>query len=207
MSLQRRRNIHNRSCAVFSQQHDAAIAHFDEAIRLDPQFARAYYGRGVAYFHKGLYEKAVASYSEAIRREPQNDGAIFDRGLARWQNGEPKQAANDFTQAIRLNPKNDSAHNVLAWALSTAPQADLRDGKRAVELATRACELTEWKNPFHLSTLAAAYAEVGDFQRALHWHKKAMASPDFPKDKLERTRHRLVLYEQEKPYREVIMKK
>jgi cytochrome c-type biogenesis protein CcmH/NrfG len=153
----------------------------------------------VAYFRKGLYEKAVASYTEAIRLEPQNDGAMFDRGLARWQNSEPKQAAQDFSQAIQVNPKNDNAYNGLAWALSTAPQADLRDGKRAVQLATRARELTDWKNPFHLSTLAAAYAEVGDFQPALHWHKKAMASGDFPTDKLERARQRLKLYEQGKP--------
>jgi tetratricopeptide (TPR) repeat protein len=170
--------------ALAKGDYDAAIRHFDNAIRLAPQFARPYHGRGVAYFRKGLYEKAVASYTEAIRLEPQNDGAMFDRGLARWQNSEPKHAAQDFALAIQVNPMNDNAHNGLAWALSTAPRADLRDRKRAVQLATRACELTEWKNPFHLSTLAAAYADVGDFQRALHWHKEAMASRDFPKDKV-----------------------
>jgi tetratricopeptide (TPR) repeat protein len=199
--------VQKADAALIKGDYDAAIAHYDEAIRLSPRFARPYHGRGVAYFHKRLYKKAIASCTEAIRLEPENDAAIYDRGLARWQNGEPRQAVQDFTQAIRVNPKNDSAYNGLAWALSTATRAELRDGKRAVELATKACKLTDWKSPFHLSALAAAYAEVGDFPRAIEWHKKAMASPDFPKDKLERARQRLKLYEQRKPYREVIEKK
>jgi tetratricopeptide (TPR) repeat protein len=193
--------------ALAKGRYDQAIAHYDEAIRLDPRFARAYHGRGVAYLHKGQYDKAVASLSEAIRLEPRNDVALFDRGLARWHSGEARQAVADFNRAIKANPKNDSAYNGLAWALSTATDEKLRDGKRAVELATKACELTEWKNPFHLSALAAAYAEAGDFKQAVRWHKKAMAAPDFPADKMERARQRLKLYEQGKPYREHLGKK
>jgi tetratricopeptide (TPR) repeat protein len=193
--------------ALVKGDYDKAISHYDQAIRLDPKVARAYHGRGVAYFHKGQYDKAITSYSDAIRLEPKNDSAFFDRGLARWQKGESREALVDFKQAIQLNSKNDSAHNGMAWALSTAPQPEIRDGKKAVEHATKACELTDWKNPFHLSTLAAAYAEAGDFQRAIEWHKKAIASPDFPPDKMERARERLRLYEQGKPYREIREKK
>ena len=193
--------------ALGKGDYDVAIAHYDKAIQLDPKFARPYHGRGVAFFHKGQYDKAIPSYTEAIRLEPQNDVAVFDRGLAYWEKGEPKPALTDFQLAIRLNPKNDSAYNGLAWGMATAPQADLRDGKQAVEFATKACELTEWKNPIHLSALAAAYAEAGNFPRAIEWHKKAMASPDFPPSKLDRARDRLKLYEQGKPYREVKGKK
>jgi tetratricopeptide (TPR) repeat protein len=188
--------------ALAKGDYDAAINQYDKAIQLDPKFARPYHGRGVALFHKGQYDKGIASYTEAIRLEPQNDVAVFDRGLAYWEKGEPKQALTDFQLAIRLNPKNDSAYNGLAWGMATAPQPVLRDGKKAIEFATKACELTEWRNPFHLSTLAAAYAELGNFERAIEWHKKAMASPDFPPSKLDRARERLKLYEQGKPYRE-----
>jgi tetratricopeptide (TPR) repeat protein len=193
--------------ALAKGDYDAAIARFDEAIRISPNFARAYHGRGVAYFHKGQSDKAIASYTEAIRLEPKNDVAIFDRGLAYWEAGEHKRAAADFREAIEVNAKNDSAYNGLAWAMSTSPEVDLRDGKRAVEIATKACELTDWKNPYHLSTLAASYAEAGDFKRAIEWHKKAMASEDFPQAKMDRARERLRLYEQEKPYREAKAKK
>lgn len=186
---------------------DAAIAHYDNAIQLDPKFARPYHGRGVALFHKGQYDKAIASYAEVIRLEPKNDVAVFDRGLAYWEVGESKKALTDFQLAIKLNPKNDSAYNGLAWAMATAPQSDLRDGKQAIEFATRACELTKWKSPFHMSALAAAYAEAGNFERAIEWHKRAVASPDFPKSKMDRARERLKLYEEGKPYREVKEKK
>jgi tetratricopeptide (TPR) repeat protein len=182
--------------------YDSAIAHLDEAIRLDPRSARAYHGRGVAFFHKKEYDRAIASLTEAIGLEPENDGAFFDRGLARWHAGQAREAVADFTQATELNPRNDDAWGGLAWALATAPDTGLRDGKRAVDLAKKACELTAWKNPLHLSSLAAAHAECGDFTEALRWHRKAMESPDFPADKKDRAKQRLALYEQGKPHRE-----
>jgi len=129
--------------------------------------------------------------------------AVFDRGLAYWEIGRHQQARADFQQAISINPKNDAAYNGLAWAMSTSPQAEVRDGKTALEMATRACELTDWNNPYHLSTLAAAYAETGQFQRAIEFHRKAMALPDFPAAKMDRARQRLELYEDGMPYREV----
>src|SRR5262249_19208480 len=63
----------------------------------------------------------------------------------------------------------------LAWLWATGPDG-VRDGKRAVEAATRACELTDWKENEFLDTLAAAYAEVGDFDKAVEYQKKAVSS-------------------------------
>ena len=65
--------------------------------------------------------------------------------------------------------------NNLAWILSTCADASLRDGKRAVELATHACELTGRKNAWLLDTLAAAFAETGDFKAAVETQREAMA--------------------------------
>jgi tetratricopeptide (TPR) repeat protein len=189
--------------ALAQGDFDVAIAHYDKCVQFDPKFARPYHGRGVAFFHSGQYDKAILSYTEAFRLEPQNDVAVFNRGLAHWEKGDAQKALDDFQLAIEIRPKNDWAYNGLSWVMATAPQIELRNGKQAVKFATKACELTEWKNPFHLSALAAAYAEVGDFSRAIEWHKKAVASPDFPPAKLDRARERLKLYEQGKPYREV----
>ncbi len=67
------------------------------------------------------------------------------------------------------------ALNNLAWALAACPNAQLRNGAEAVELATRACELTGYQNPTPLATLAAAYAETGQFREAVSLAEQAQA--------------------------------
>jgi len=86
---------------------------------------------------------------------------------------------------------------------ATFPDAEFRDGAKAVENATKACELTTWKNAWFVNTLAAAYAEAGDFNSAVKWQKKAIDLLDkascsgYPVD----FEARLKLYQSGKPYR------
>jgi protein O-mannosyl-transferase len=62
----------------------------------------------------------------------------------------------------------------LAWLLATYPDSRSRDGTEAVRLAERACVLTERPVPALLDTLAAAYAEAGDFPRAISTAEEAL---------------------------------
>src|SRR5262249_24271870 len=102
---------------------------------------------------------------------------------------------------IRLNPKMAEPNNSLAQILATGPHG-VRDGKRAVDHATLACELTEWKNAVFLDTLAAACAETGDFDKAIEHQKKALSFPAFEKRYGPEPRKRLDLYEKKKPSRD-----
>ena len=88
-----------------------------------------------------------------------------------------------------------------AWLWATCPAAKYRDGKRAVASATRACELRGWKDPYGLDTLAAAYAEAGDFAKAVVYQR--VANDLYQGEQARRKgEERLALYKEGKPYRE-----
>jgi serine/threonine-protein kinase len=95
--------------------------------------------------------------------------------------------------------------NGLAWLLATSQTANLRDGAKAIEYATKACELTQWKNAQYIDTLAAAYAEAGDFDSAIKWQKEAinLLTKEEPAGWRTEFEDRLMLYQSHKPYREV----
>jgi tetratricopeptide (TPR) repeat protein len=181
--------------------YDKAIDDYNEAIHLDPKYARAYCNRGVAYDLKGEHENALADYSEAIRLAPDFAEAYFFRGSYYRKRGNYDNAVADYTQAIRLKTKFAEAYNNLAWVLATCPDANVRNGAKAVEYATEACELSGWKSPADLDTLAAAGAEAGDFDNAVKWETKYLESNPSKADS-ESHRQRLSLYEQKKPYHE-----
>jgi tetratricopeptide (TPR) repeat protein len=98
---------------------------------------------------------------------PNDPDVQFDFGLFLSQHGNPGEAMNYFSAALKRHPDFPAALNQLAWILSTSPNFKLRDGKKAVELAERASELTQNKRPDVLTTLAAAYAEIGQFEKAI----------------------------------------
>jgi tetratricopeptide (TPR) repeat protein len=109
-------------------------------------------------------------------------------------------AIADYDQAILLNAKTPTIYNNLAWLLATSPQAGLRDGKKALEDAMTACELTYWQSPENVDTLAAAYAETGDFADAVKWESSFLAMPNLAEKDAADGRNRLNLYKAHKPY-------
>ncbi len=84
--------------------YDQAIAHFDEAIRLDPKVAVPFYGRGLAYDHQGQHDRAIADFDEAIRLDAKDADFFVARGKAYISKGQDVRAIADYDEAIRLNP-------------------------------------------------------------------------------------------------------
>ena len=127
------------------QDHRRAIVHLNEALRLKPDFSPALIDRALEHNLAGESEAALADANEAIRLVPREASAyavraaIFDRGR-RYAD-----AKSDYRKSIELDSTHAMNLNNFAWMLATCPQGDSRDGPKAVEYATKACDLTNWK--------------------------------------------------------------
>ncbi|MBS0263778.1 MAG: tetratricopeptide repeat protein [Planctomycetes bacterium] len=178
---------------------DRALDDFNQAIRFDPQYAPAYFARGTIRQNKGEYDKAIADYDEALRLDPQQAAARAQRGIAWHQLGRYEKAIADLKEAIQQDAKHVTAHYSLAWLLATCPDARYRDGKRAVELATTACELSDWKSPPGILALAGASAECGDFDNAVKWQTEFLRL--CPEGERKKWDFLLDLYKSRQPFR------
>ena len=134
-----------------------------------------------------------------LRLEPNFASSWGSRGSVWNAKGEYDKAMADYNQALQLDPKCANAHDGLAWLRATCIDDRYRDGKQAVEFATKARELRNWKSWGSLAALAAAHAELGNFTEAVKWQQRAHELAP-PKQK-EKMASRLDLYKSGKPYR------
>jgi tetratricopeptide (TPR) repeat protein len=184
-----------------SRKYDKAIADFSEAIWLDPLAIAAYHERGRSWHAKKEYDKAIIDYDKEIRLDPESAPAYTSRGFAWQAKGRYEKALADFNEAVQLDRKTPWALSAEAWIWSTCPDAKYRDGKKAVVAAMRGCEISAWNDASCLSTLGAAYAELGDFEQAKRWQTKANAIESDPSLKAD-GETRLALYREQKPFRQ-----
>jgi tetratricopeptide (TPR) repeat protein len=180
------------------KDYDKALADYEEALRIDPAEAVFYRDRGNVALMRKQYDRALADYSKATHLNATYSVPFLQRGKVWVQMKQWGKALADFNEVVRLDPKGSYGHGALAWLLATCPEAKYRDGGKAVESAQRAYELN--KGPDELATLAAAYAETGDFERAAHWQTKAIAQA--PAELKGEQEKRLDLYKNKRPYRQ-----
>ena len=178
---------------------DAALRDADAAVALDPKYAAAYNNRGVYWREQGDFQRALADYDRALKLDPRFAVALGNRGYARKQLGAYAEALADYAAALKLDPNQWAAYNDSAWLLATCPDERLRNGAQAVERARRACDLTHFKEWTALDTLAAAYAETGEFPEAVKWAKKALELA--PEEARSGGRDLLSQYEAGQPHR------
>ncbi|MBA4105201.1 MAG: hypothetical protein C0485_05535 [Pirellula sp.] len=177
---------------------DLAVNDFNEAVRLDPKFATAYIGRGRVWELRLDHQRAIDDYTESIRLVP-TANAHSNRGNAWAAIGAYENALNDHNESVRLGPTVAIPYNNLAWLLSTCPDGRFRDGERALTMAKKSFELDNADDPNKFDTIAAAYAESGDFDAAVEWQEKACALAE---GGLKESLHsRLNLYKAGKPFR------
>ncbi len=154
-------------------QIDKAIIHYQRALSIQPGHVEARYELGSALLQKGRTDEAITSYQEVLRMRPNHVNAHTNLGNLLLQKGELAEAIAQYEKAIELAPEDNLAEINLAWALATCPASSLRNGKRAVALAQDANQRLGGMNPLALRSLAAAYAEIGEFPSAVQSAKEA----------------------------------
>jgi tetratricopeptide (TPR) repeat protein len=182
------------------KQYAKAMDDLAKAIKLDPKNPEWLRVRGATWGERKDFDKSLDDLNAALELDPKSAPTLLARGEAWAGKKDYAKAVADAEAAIELQPESATAHNARAWRLATCPDEELRDGKKAVESARKACDLSDWDDPAVLDTLAAAYAEAGDFDEAVKWQKKALE--EMPERLAAEAEKRLKLYEEKKPYRD-----
>ena len=196
--------IFNRA-SVYRAKGDfeKSIAGFDTYILLNPTNAMAFENRASDFAGLGEFDKAIKDWSEGLRLNPNDATALAMRGFCYNNEQRFNDALKDYYRAIQIDPTNASAWNNLGWQRATCPIAAMRDGKEAVEAATKACDFSNWKNWTRVDTLAAAFAEAGDFQQAVKYQNQALNMIAAGDEERKAMQNRLALYQQQQPYRKI----
>jgi tetratricopeptide (TPR) repeat protein len=198
-----------------TNQLDKAISHLEKLLSAAPGNQQLLDRLSVFYLMAQKPTKAIATATEVLSHDPDDFSALRLRADAYLNMGKHAEAIADFEKALALKEDDQSLLNNFAWVLATSPEDKLRDGARAIKLATKAAEASGYETPHVLSTLAAAYAESGDFENAVKWSQKSIdlaqkevdeAKPEDDKAKLESDRDQLKKelenYHDRKPTRE-----
>ncbi|MFK7767905.1 MAG: tetratricopeptide repeat protein [Mariniblastus sp.] len=183
---------------------DEAIYDLSRAIRYAPSLSIAYGNRGVCYVSQNEFDNAIADHTKHTQLDPKSPFALANRGVAWLGKGEFAKAKADFEASEKMAPELDETLNGHAWFLATCPDEKYRDGKAAVEKAKLACENSKEKDWYHLDTLAAAYAELGKFDEAIKWAKKAVEVA--PESKKKICEEQLARFERKEPFRSTVGK-
>jgi tetratricopeptide (TPR) repeat protein/MinD-like ATPase involved in chromosome partitioning or flagellar assembly len=140
---------------------DEAIKKYTEAIRLDPSYGIAYYGRGLAYIGKERFDEALADFNEAIRLDANYVKAYVGRGDVYWQKRDLARALVDYNRAIELDPKLSDAYTKRGKVLTEQNSLDkaVIDYNHAIELSPSDSTAYLWRG--------SARSKSGDYDHAL----------------------------------------
>jgi protein O-mannosyl-transferase len=147
-------------------RYEEATECFRRANRIQPNSFNTLENLASALAATGQFNEAIEDYRKAIQIDPNHPETFLYLGMTLGQASQTREAVDAYQAALKLNPDLPGALNNLALILATSSDDALRNGREAVQLAQRACQLTQHRQPQFIETLAAAYAETGRFQEA-----------------------------------------
>lgn len=174
-------DAHSSLAVIFLRkgEQQQAIRHFQYAADIRPDVA-ACYNLGSAQLQAGQVSEAIDSFLRALAASPAHIDSHFSVGMAYASQGRQKAAVEHYQQALAADPNHLPSLNNLAWLLATSKEATLRDGARAVKLIEHALQLPGGSRLHLLHTLAAAYAEAGQYPQAAETARQALSLANTP---------------------------
>ena len=186
------------------QEPEEAIAQFQKAVELRPDYAEAHNNLAIALFQTGRIDDAISHWESTIAIDSDNAEAHNNLAVALLRKGRVQEAITHWQKTLQLQPDRVGAQLSLAWVLATCPEASSRDGAQALVLAQRAHRSGGENNPMIFRTLAAAYAETGQFAEAVAAATQGLrlATAAGNNDLAETLRSELSLYQSGEPFRD-----
>jgi tetratricopeptide (TPR) repeat protein len=193
--------------AIQEKRIGDAIAELERLVQLNPENRMLLMQLASMYQMDDRPRKALRIADRLVNAEQTDWQALRLRGDVRLALGQHGEAIADYEEAVKNIPEDQDdlsgVLNNLSWVLSTSPEDSVRNGDRALETGLKACELTEYKKSHILSTLAAAYAEAGQFDKAIEWSTKAVElGAKEESEQLDQLKEELKSYQDKKPWRE-----
>jgi len=183
---------------------DGAEKHYIKALRIKPDYAKAHNNLGIVLKKKKKDKEAIFHLYEALRIDSDFAGAYYNLGIIYANQKNIEKAILHYKKALYFSPNMAQALYNLSWILASCEDERFRNGKGAVRLAEKLCDLTMYNQPLALDALAAAYAETGKFDEAVTIAKKAiaLALKQGPKELVLELKKRLQLYQKGRSYRQ-----
>jgi protein O-mannosyl-transferase len=157
-----------------NQQVDEAIVHYQKAIAIRPDYFLARYALGRATLEKGELDAAIEHFRATLLIRPDDPDSHTVLAFALEEKGQLREAIKHYEKAVEISPQSVPALTNLAWLLAACADGSYRNGSKALELARQADQLSRGTNALVLRSLAAAYAENREFEKAIRTARTAM---------------------------------
>lgn len=179
-----------------------ALEHYRQAAEIDPATAENQLALGAALGRAGQFAEAAIAYERAVQLAPGNPGVHFGRAMALILATRYSEARAALEEGLEAVPDTVPLTHLLARLLATCPDPAVRDGTRALDLATGVFERQQRLD--HAETVAMALAELGRFDEAVEWQRRVVAQADASRDgaAADRARSWLARYESRQPVRD-----
>jgi tetratricopeptide (TPR) repeat protein len=182
----------------------SAKRNINEALRIDPKLWPALYVRAQIFAREGKYELAIQDCNEALRLNRGFIDAALLRARINVYLRKYGEGSKELNSLIAMRPATVILARALserAWFQVTCPDASFRNGQQAVKDAKATCSIVAWKDEDTIDTLAAAYAEAGDFDSAVQYAQQALAIKDISPTVSKRIQGHLALFQRRQPIR------